>query len=179
MNTITSDFTPTEEQSQLIGEVKRAFADCVGEYPEDQRCLAFLTSGWFAADQALHAALAEIGSYNNFDAGRITRHLPTLQSLPGGIRVAVGRSYSPVLYIECDDGESILSTIRPHIGDEHSIVNNPDGVGAVRRHQMRKEKFGHAPGSPHDRCNHAEPVVPDDEIALPDPSREVVSVCWD
>jgi hypothetical protein len=160
----------------LVQEVRTAYADA-GEqrdnehFVDDERCLSFLTSGWFEDGELLKEALDAIGGYNRFDPDRVATRTKELNEEHGDIRVAVGREGSPVLYIECENPGDVKDAFEDY-ADECWEVEH-DQVGNAR-------KWADDDGyDAHTMCRHDEPPVEAEDFADPGRGRPVVRCWWD
>jgi hypothetical protein len=155
----------TVAQKALVEEVAVAFADTAGgeySFEHDRRCLMFLTSGWFEEFGALYRALSQIGRYEMFGPAKTMRRL---QQLGGGVRVAVGREYGPVLYVECSDKGRVRAAMK---GEQTRVQVEVDEMGLARNYRE----------AAHDVCDHATTPVEVKDMARPDPDRDVVRISW-
>jgi hypothetical protein len=164
------------DQHRLLSEVRVAYADAAQQVGDDrldhgQRCLSFLTSGWFEDGDALAYALEAIGQYNRFEADKVAEHTRKISEQCGYVRVAVGREGSPVLYIETDDPATVKDVLAAY-ADECWEVNH-DEVGNARK--LAGDDYIDA----HNACRHDEPPVAAEDYAEPGDGRRVVRCWWD
>lgn len=167
---------------ELRNEIATAYADAGPQrdndhHSNDMRCLSFLTSGWLTPDEAA-SAVELIGPYNAFDPDTVADMLDTVLENDPDALVAIGREGSPVLYVETDDPEAVVSVFGEWgegTPDELSEVS-PGSVGSAR-----KDLYGDGDEQidPHITCSHADPPVPVEEYAEPDPDRAHVRAWWD
>jgi len=164
------------DQHRLLSEVRVAFADAGQQRDDDrldhdQRCLSFLTSGWFDDGDALAYALEAIGQYNAFESAHVAECTRKISERADEVRVAVGREGSPVLYIETDDASTVLAYVGNY-ADECWEVEH-DNVGTAR-------KWADDDGmDAHGMCRHDEPPVAVEDYAEPKDGKAVVRCWWD
>ena len=164
------------DQHRLLSEVRVAYAESGQQRDDDrldhdQRCLSFLTSGWFEDGDALAYALEAIGGYNRFDPDKVAEHTRKISEQCGYVRVAVGREGGPVLYIETDDPETVEEVIGSYADECWGVEH--DAVGNARKWADGDDFDAHG------MCRHDEPPVPVEDYAEPGDGRRVVRCWWD
>lgn len=164
------------DQHRLLSEVRVAYADAAQQVGDDrleheQRCLSFLTSGWFEDGDALAYALEAIGQYNRFEPAEVAKCTRNISERDDEVRVAVGREGSTVLYIEVDDASTVLAQIGNY-ADECWEVDH-DEVGQARKWDGDDSIIAHQ------TCRHDEPPVAVEDYAEPADGKAVVRCWWD
>lgn len=181
------------DQDDLLEQVAIAYADAGPQrqseaYDNDDRCLKFVTSGWFTSQEAVREALSRIDSYNAFDDGRVMGMVKRAFQADD-VRVAVAREGSPAIYLETDVPNQIVDIFGPTRyeadpdlpfadvkPDELSYSAEGDIDYRVGSNYAREPDF-----DAHSMCRHDdgdEPVAVED-WATPNPDRFVVRAWWD
>lgn len=97
-----------------VEQVRRAYSD-------RGRQLRMKTSP-LSPSQA-KAAINKIGGYNMFKAGQVNSKIDNLAQLDPGLKIAVGRENSPVLYVHTSKPQAVLNAFKG-VADEVYITED-------------------------------------------------------
>lgn len=176
--------TTTDPQA-VVDEIRTAYADAdpqldVAIYANSMRCLSFLTSEWLTPDEAADA-IEYIAEYGTLTPEAGARYLAEIADVDPDARVAIGREYSPVVYVETVDADAVIAVFNTVYGDTD---RTPDELSIVRAGAVgkaRKDLYGdgYDQMDPHQNCQHDRPPVPVSEYPDTDSDKQYVRAWWD